>query len=182
MDASRRLAISRAWCSEENSRQSRRHSTENWSEVMYRCITSPRLSLPFCNQRPSVIIQPSDMITVSFMFRLYLWQWVEVWHGHVHFGQSIAVNGHCSLQDLVCALALVLQKLPWVLLKTTRGDTRHGQPPLLLLPLKGLSERGWTVRICCLDTMISVPEFLVAETIQYFLETESWKMKRKTQG
>lgn len=50
IDASTRLAISSAWCSEAKSRQSRRHSGENLSEVMYLYITSPKLALPFCKK------------------------------------------------------------------------------------------------------------------------------------
>lgn len=47
MDASTRSAISRAICSVERSRQSSKHSEENWSEVMYRYVKSPKQALPF---------------------------------------------------------------------------------------------------------------------------------------
>lgn len=47
IEDSTRFAISKATCSDDRSRQSSRHSAENWSEVIYLYTRSPRQALPF---------------------------------------------------------------------------------------------------------------------------------------
>ena len=104
---------------------------------------------------------------------LNLGQRVEVGVGHVHLGQGVAVDGHGGLEDLVGAVAAVLDLPPRGLAEAAVGHAGHREPPLVVAAVERPPERRRAVAVRRADALVHVPEFGVPESLQDFLVAEA---------
>lgn len=112
------------------------------------------------------------MCTIECWSFLDLGERVEEGVGNVHLGQGVAVDGHGGLEDLVGAVAAVLDVPPRGLAEAAVGHAGHREPPLVVAAVERPPERRGAVAVRRADALVHVPELGVPESLQDFLEAE----------
>lgn len=110
--------------------------------------------------------------TAKSYYFSYLWKDLKIRIRDIHVSQSNRVDSHGGFENLVGAVALVLQLPSRSFRKASTGDSRDRKPPLVFLALQKLTERG-PIGLCGENPLINVPELRINKTVQYILQNDT---------